>query len=842
MSRVITFYSYKGGTGRSMALANVAWIMASAGNRVLTIDWDLEAPGLHRYFHPFLTDKELNGQESQGVIEMAIDFAVRAATPVPDGEKLSDKWYEPYADFSKWRQRLQWPSGETLHLGERGYGEIDFVPAGRQDAGYAARVNHFDWHGFYEKLGGGAFFDAAKRKFDAYDYVLIDSRTGVSDTSGICTMQMPDTLVVCFTLNYQSIKGALAVARSVREMRPDMRIFPVPTRIDGSEKASLDRMKNYAANAFSPLLDSSINATDYWFSMEVPYSARYAYAEKLALFEVQSSITASTLPSMERLSSYLTDGAVGSVGQLPEAERASAMAAFEGGDETKRSRPETSTRSKKASQESLEAAREAATTNIFISCAAADRDIARAVADGLRSLDVTVDGRINVRLAFDLASHESNFEQELLTTLKKSDFFIAVGVTGDFGYTAYEAGIFMALMEKDAERRRESARRLVWLYSGERPNIARDLISINIDGGNLSGSRDEYVRGPPDATDLLTNLFLEIAEYAEARLPPALRNNRRDQDARRQLREHIIPALREKLFDSLSTRLKLSINFGSAMQVDLPPSASMHTLVSIPDDAKLEPDGRAFEIFGMLDDKATTTWGELRNRIPTSQSATLLAIEQMVVGAVSSTNLQNNSQIVRSAEGDIFRAMLTRRMDYYNGRKVVRISFVQQERDYNRRSNISILINYINLAARIAIIFERDGPLSVDAFRFMRDPAMLQERVRDLIGQLDSLNVESAAFGLNQLPAVRVIFGDDGDGLAVFDLLSSRYARARDELHASADHILNIDQDSVEFPASRDRWLNALNDFVRNIDESNSIATVRALENLKKALVDPARP
>ena len=57
--RVITFYSYKGGTGRSMALANAAWMLAMNGERVLVIDWDLEAPGLHRYFHPFLKDKEL---------------------------------------------------------------------------------------------------------------------------------------------------------------------------------------------------------------------------------------------------------------------------------------------------------------------------------------------------------------------------------------------------------------------------------------------------------------------------------------------------------------------------------------------------------------------------------------------------------------------------------------------------------------------------------------------------------------------------------------------------------------------------------------------------------------
>ena len=42
--QVVTFYSYKGGTGRTMALANVAWILAANGNRVLVVDWDLESP------------------------------------------------------------------------------------------------------------------------------------------------------------------------------------------------------------------------------------------------------------------------------------------------------------------------------------------------------------------------------------------------------------------------------------------------------------------------------------------------------------------------------------------------------------------------------------------------------------------------------------------------------------------------------------------------------------------------------------------------------------------------------------------------------------------------------
>lgn len=59
--KVITFYSYKGGTGRSMALANVACLLAQAAQQgqapgnILIVDWDLEAPGLHRFFRDQFT-------------------------------------------------------------------------------------------------------------------------------------------------------------------------------------------------------------------------------------------------------------------------------------------------------------------------------------------------------------------------------------------------------------------------------------------------------------------------------------------------------------------------------------------------------------------------------------------------------------------------------------------------------------------------------------------------------------------------------------------------------------------------------------------------------------------
>ena len=105
--RILTFYSYKGGTGRSMALANVAWILAQAGHRVLTIDWDLEAPGLHRYFGPFLDDPELT--ETIGLVDFLDQYqdGARRENLRVTSTKEGPAWFEEYyvANSQKERDR-----------------------------------------------------------------------------------------------------------------------------------------------------------------------------------------------------------------------------------------------------------------------------------------------------------------------------------------------------------------------------------------------------------------------------------------------------------------------------------------------------------------------------------------------------------------------------------------------------------------------------------------------------------------------------------------------------------------------------------------------------------------
>jgi predicted acylesterase/phospholipase RssA len=335
--RVITFYSYKGGTGRSMTLANVAWILAASGKRVLAIDWDIEAPGLQRYFYPFLVDKDL--ASSDGVMNFVNDYKLKAMTPPPKGQELPPDWYAKYADIRHYAVALKWDFP--------GEGRLDFVTAGRQDETYPGLVNNFSWQDFYERLGGSQFLDEATRIMRRhYDYVLIDSRTGVSDTSGICTVKMPDTLVVCFTLNYQGINGAATVADYVASQRleqgggaaesdgrPAFNIFPVPMRLENAEKRKLERRYDYARKvkfAKYPIYLSHGNRDEYWEKVRVDYDSYYAYEEILAPFGEKQRAISSLLSSAERLTSYLSDRDVQQLSPLPQPKRLEVLAQFEG--------------------------------------------------------------------------------------------------------------------------------------------------------------------------------------------------------------------------------------------------------------------------------------------------------------------------------------------------------------------------------------------------------------------------------------------------------------------------------------------------------------------------------
>ncbi len=307
--QVVTFYSYKGGTGRTMAVANVAWILASSGKRVLVVDWDLDAPGLHRFFHPFLDESKVS--TTPGVVEIINDYALAAEA----GASPQD-WYLKYGQVVHHAVSLEWkefPPGACL----------DFLPAGRQNRDYSTALFSLDWDHFYHRLYGGEFFRAMREDMkQSYDFVLIDSRTGLSDVADICTIELPDTLVVCYTLNDQSMDGGASIARQIKGRYRDrnIRILPVAMRIENAEKDRLEAGRALARTKFEglpPGLSKERNA-QYWATVEVPYLPFYAFEETLATFGDQPGVANSLLAAFERLTGAITAGEVSAMPPMPD--------------------------------------------------------------------------------------------------------------------------------------------------------------------------------------------------------------------------------------------------------------------------------------------------------------------------------------------------------------------------------------------------------------------------------------------------------------------------------------------------------------------------------------------
>ena len=295
--RVLTFYSYKGGTGRSMALANVACLLARRlppGGRVLCLDWDLEAPGLHRFLMSneepvdglYEDEVERSDPGHEGVIDLF--WKLKDAL---DGEKCQE------GDLFEHVRVDDYVVG-TPQKPEK---SVFMMQAGLFDEGYATKYRSFDWQALLDQAPS-VFRNLAAELTKRYDYVLIDSRTGITDVSGICTAIMPDGLVAVFTPNRQSICGITNVIRRAiryRGQSEDLRpllVYPVVSRVETAESDKYEWWRHGRSDrgtigyqkVFQDLLEASYdlsecNLAKYFSKIQIPHVPYYGFGESIAV-------------------------------------------------------------------------------------------------------------------------------------------------------------------------------------------------------------------------------------------------------------------------------------------------------------------------------------------------------------------------------------------------------------------------------------------------------------------------------------------------------------------------------------------------------------------------------
>lgn len=216
----VTFYSFKGGVGRTLAMMNTAFRLSKRGRTVFILDFDLEAPGVDVFFP--------STQPSPGLLDCIAQYSESGTVP-PIQEFVSE---------------MPWDNA----------GKAYYVSAGRRDHNYQSLLAKLNWKDFYTRHQGFYFVENLKAAIQVLykpDYLLVDSRTGLTDISGICTLQLPDLVVLLFGLNDQNLVGTSQIYRTITHNTLDRSIqtllvaSPVPDvpEFVGIKKERLERAR-----------------------------------------------------------------------------------------------------------------------------------------------------------------------------------------------------------------------------------------------------------------------------------------------------------------------------------------------------------------------------------------------------------------------------------------------------------------------------------------------------------------------------------------------------------------------------------------------------------------------
>lgn len=228
-SKIVSFYSFKGGVGRTTCLVSCAMQFAHEGKRVVIVDLDLDAPGVSSLL---VSRKDVHGEF--GLVDFLVDsYSVQRP-------ELSEYCYKVRDEILV------------------GSGEIVVFPCGKLEENYIEMLSRVDYE---SDMSGGErapIHILIRRIIQEMepDYLFIDSRSGIGDSSGIATSELVDCVVVVGVQSKQTWDGLRLIIRKLGAIqvlndKPQINCLLVQTMIPRENKKISEKIKQeFIENAF----------------------------------------------------------------------------------------------------------------------------------------------------------------------------------------------------------------------------------------------------------------------------------------------------------------------------------------------------------------------------------------------------------------------------------------------------------------------------------------------------------------------------------------------------------------------------------------------------------------
>lgn len=281
---IVVFYSFKGGVGRTTALASFAIQRSRAGERVAILDLDLDAPGIGT----LMAADDKGTTAEYGVVDFMLEQAV-----------VIDLEMRDYYHACR----------RNTVTGDDG-GEVIVVPAGSlaADRQYLNKLARLD----FDPPAPGKVNDSLRRLIGLVrdeltpDWICLDARAGLSEPAGVLLSGLAHLHVLFGTSSEQSWQGLRVVfdrigAQRVRENRPQLDcqlVHAMAPQDVSAAKASIERFAERARDEFSRHYYAEDPADDdesdeLWYVRDaessdapsapvtIPYQAKLAFFDKV---------------------------------------------------------------------------------------------------------------------------------------------------------------------------------------------------------------------------------------------------------------------------------------------------------------------------------------------------------------------------------------------------------------------------------------------------------------------------------------------------------------------------------------------------------------------------------